>query len=90
MMGLSMGLAFTSVAAFSVETVLPQFRGLAMGGYNSALYLGMVFSSAGLGPVIARLGYKGGFLLTAFLTLLLTGASFLLMKGFTGPQENQP
>ena len=87
-MGISMGLAFTSVAAFSIETVRPEFRGLAMGGYNSSLYLGMMVSSAGLGPVIGRLGYQNGFLLTALITLLLTGASFLLMKGFTPPQPS--
>ena len=84
-MGLSMGLTFTSVAAFSVETVLPDYRGLAMGGYNSAIYLGMMVSSAGLGPVISRIGFKDGFLITALITLLLTGVSFLLMKGFVPP-----
>lgn len=81
-MGISMGLAFTSVAAFTVETVLPEFRGLAMGGYNSAIYLGMMVSSAGLGPIIGRIGFEDGFLITALITLLITGASYFLMKGF--------
>jgi MFS family permease len=84
-MGLSMGLAFTSVAAFTVETVLPEFRGLAMGGYNSAIYLGMMVSSAGLGPIISRIGFEDGFLITAFITLLITGGSYFLMKGFVPP-----
>jgi DHA1 family multidrug resistance protein-like MFS transporter len=84
-MGLSMGLTFTSVAAFCVETVLPEFRGLAMGGYNSAIYLGMMVSSGGLGPIIARLGFTDGFLITALMTLLLTGVSYLLMKRFIRP-----
>jgi MFS family permease len=84
-MGLSMGLAFTSVAAFSVETVLPEFRGLAMGGYNSAIYLGMMLSSAGLGPVIGHIGFEDGFLITALITLLISGGSYLLMKGFVPP-----
>jgi MFS family permease len=84
-MGLSMGLAFTSVAAFSVETVLPEFRGLAMGGYNSAIYLGMMVSSAGLGPIIGRIGFQDGFLITALITLLITGGSYFLMKGFNAP-----
>jgi MFS family permease len=84
-MGLSMGLAFTSVAAFSVETVLPEFRGLAMGGYNSAIYLGMMVSSAGLGPIIGRFGFQDGFLFTAVITLLITSASYLLMKNFFPP-----
>jgi MFS transporter, DHA1 family, multidrug resistance protein len=89
-MGLSMGLAFTSVAALSVETVSPLYRGLAMGGYNSSIYLGMMASSAGLGPVLGRLGYAPGFLLAALLTLLLAGASFLLMRSFSRPQESRP
>jgi DHA1 family multidrug resistance protein-like MFS transporter len=84
-MGLSMGLAFTSVAAFSVETVLPEFRGLAMGGYNSAIYLGMMVSSAGLGPIIGRFGFENGFLITALITLLITGGSYFLMKRFVPP-----
>jgi DHA1 family multidrug resistance protein-like MFS transporter len=84
-MGLSMGLSFTSVAAFSVETVRPKLRGLAMGGYNSAIYLGMMVSSAGLGPVISRIGFEDGFLITALITLLLTGVSYLLMKRFVPP-----
>lgn len=89
-MGISMGLAFTSVAAFSVETVQPEFRGLAMGGYNSAIYLGMMVSSAGLGPVIARLGFVDGFLITTLITLLITGASYLLMKNFSPPGTPAP
>ena len=89
-MGISMGLAFTSVAAFSVETVRPEFRGLAMGGYNSAIYLGMMVSSAGLGPVIARLGFADGFLITALITLLITGGSYLLMKNFSPPDTPAP
>jgi MFS transporter, DHA1 family, multidrug resistance protein len=84
-MGISMGLAFTSVAAFTVETVLPEFRGLAMGGYNSAIYLGMMVSSAGLGPIIGRIGFEDGFLVTALITLLITGGSHLLMGGFVWP-----
>jgi MFS family permease len=82
-MGLSMGLAFTSVAAFSVETVSPEFRGLAMGGYNSAIYLGMMVSAAGLGPVLKLISFQDGFLLTTLITLLFTGIAYLLMKGFS-------
>jgi MFS family permease len=81
-MGISMGLTFTSVAAFTVETVLPEFRGLAMGGYNAAIYLGMMVSSAGLGPVIGRIGFEDGFLITALITLLITGGSYFLMRRF--------
>ena len=84
-MGLGMGLAFTSVAALCVETVPPEHRGVAMGGYNSAIYLSMMVSAAGLGPIIGLVGFKDGFLLTTLITLLIIGISFLLMKGFSPP-----
>jgi DHA1 family multidrug resistance protein-like MFS transporter len=82
-MGIGMGLTFTSVAALAVETVPPDLRGIAMGGYNSAIYLGMMVSAAGLGPVIRLIGFEDGFLLTTLLTILIAGASYLLMRGFT-------
>jgi MFS family permease len=83
LMGVSMGLTFTSVAALAVETVPSDLRGIAMGGYNSAIYLGMMVSAAGLGPVIKLIGFVDGFLLTTLLTILIAGASYLLMRGFT-------
>jgi hypothetical protein len=56
-----------------------------MGGYNSAIYLGMMVRSAGLGPIIARIGFEDGFLITALITLLITSGSYFLMKGFIPP-----
>lgn len=84
-MGVSMGLAFTAVAALCVETAPPELRGVAMGGYNSAIYLSMMVSAAGLGPIIGLIGFEGGFLLSTLITFLITGIAYLLMKGFTPP-----
>jgi MFS family permease len=89
-MGISMGLTFTSVAALCVETVTPEHRAIAMGGYNSAIYLGMMVSAAGLGPIIALIGYQDGFLLTTLITVLITGIAFLLMKNFSPPPMELP
>ncbi len=89
-MGFSMGLTFTSVAALCVETVPPEHRSIAMGGYNSAIYLGMMVSAAGLGPIIGVIGFKDGFLLTTLITLLITGMAFLLMKKFSPPPLGPP
>ena len=61
-----------------------------MGGYNSAIYLGMMVSAAGLGPIIGLIGYKDGFLLTTLITVLITGIAFLLMKGFSPPRPRPP
>jgi DHA1 family multidrug resistance protein-like MFS transporter len=82
-MGIGMGLTFTSVAALCVEAVSPEQRGVAMGGYNSAIYLGMMVSAAGLGPIIGHIGFQDGFLLTTLITLLITGIAFLLMRKFS-------
>jgi predicted MFS family arabinose efflux permease len=89
-MGIGMGLTFTSVAALCVETVRPDHRALAMGGYNSAIYLGMMVSAAGLGPIIGLTGYKDGFLLTTLITVLITGIAFLLLKNFSPPSLGPP
>ena len=89
-MGIAMGLTFTSVAALCVETVPPEHRGIAMGGYNSAIYLGMMVSAAGLGPIIGLVGFRDGFLLTTLITVLITGIAYLLMKGFSPPLPVPP
>ena len=60
-LGASMGLAFTSIGALTAEAAAPEFRGLAMGGYNASIYLGMMLSSALMGPVIQRVGFTAGF-----------------------------
>jgi MFS family permease len=89
-MGIAMGLTFTSVAALCVETVSPEQRAIAMGGYNSAIYLGMMVSAAGLGPILGLTGYKDGFLLTTLITVLITEAAFLLLKNFSPPSLAPP
>jgi MFS transporter, DHA1 family, multidrug resistance protein len=89
-MGFSMGLTFTSVAALCVETVTAEHRSIAMGGYNSAIYLGMMVSAAGLGPILGVIGFKDGFLLTTLITVLITGMAFLLMKNFSPPPIGPP
>ena len=88
-LGASMGLAFTSIGALTAEAASPELRGLAMGGYNAAIYLGMMLSSAFMGPVIQRLGFAGGFFLTTLINLLVAGGFYLLAKDFS-PGRGQP
>jgi predicted MFS family arabinose efflux permease len=52
--GVAIGVALTQATA-------PATRGLVMGGYSTALYLGLAVGSLALGPVIARFGYAAGF-----------------------------
>ncbi len=87
-LGTSMGLAFTSIGALTAEAAPPEFRGLAMGGYNAAIYLGMMLSSALMGPVIRSLGFSDGFLLTALINLVLLAGFYLLMRGFAQRQAS--
>jgi len=81
--GTSMGLAFTSIGALIAEVVPVESRGLAMGGYNTCIYFGMMVSSASMGPIIRKIGFESGFLITALINLLLVGFFYLLMKDFS-------
>ena len=84
--GVSMGLAFTSIGALIAEVVPVESRGLAMGGYNTCIYFGMMVSSASMGPIIRGIGFESGFLITAAINLVLVGLFYLLMKEFSGRQ----
>ena len=81
--GTSMGLAFTSVGALIAEVVPFESRGLAMGGYNTCIYFGMMLSSASMGAIIRKIGFEYGFLITAVINLILVGFFYLLMKEFS-------
>ena len=73
-------MAFTSVGALIAEVVPLESRGLAMGGYNTCIYIGMMLSSALMGGIIGAIGFGGGFHLTALINFLLAGLFFLFMK----------
>ena len=79
-MGVGMALTFTSIGALIAELVPAQKRGLAMGMYNSCIYLGMMSGATVMGLALSRIGYPLCFALagaTALASLLL----FLLMGG---------
>ena len=81
--GTSMGLAFTSVGALIAEVVPLESRGLAMGGYNTCIYFGMMLSSASMGAIIRNIGFEKGFFITAVVNLILVGFFYVLMKEFS-------
>lgn len=60
-LGLGMALAFTAIGALIAEAVPPLQRGLAMGMFNSCIYLGMMGGSLALGSLIRAIGYPRGF-----------------------------
>jgi predicted MFS family arabinose efflux permease len=55
------GLAGVAIGVALTQATPPAMRGLVMGGYSTALYLGLALGSLALGPVIARHGYGTGF-----------------------------
>jgi len=61
LLGVSMGVGFTALAALVADVVPVELRGLAMGGYNSCIYLGMTASAASMGAFIARAGFAVSF-----------------------------
>ena len=69
-LGISLAIAFTSLGALMAETTAPRHRGLAMGGYNSCIYFGLMTGSIGLGPLIEAFGFGSGFLIAGAFNLL--------------------
>ena len=81
-LGLSMGLAFTPLGALISQVVEPDHRGLAMGGYNTCIYFGMMLSAAVMGLVIPVVGFEKSFFVTAATILATTGLFSWMLKGF--------
>lgn len=75
-----MGMAFTAVGALISELVRPDARGLAMGGYNSAIYIGMMLSSLAMGAVIREIGFLSAFVIVAMINLAATGLFHLVFN----------
>ena len=81
-MGISMAVAFTSIGALIAETVEPHMRGLAMGGYNSCVYFGLMAGSFGMGPLIEAVGFARGFLLAGVINLPFVVYYAWSMRGY--------
>lgn len=79
-MGISQGIAFTAVGALISEVVPPDSRGLAMGGYNTCIYVGMMVSALVMGIVTRELGFRTGFLITAFVNAISAFAFCIIFR----------
>ncbi len=66
-LGVALSFAFVAIGAALSEATTPATRGLAMGGYSTAIYVGVGLASMGLGPVMATWGYTAGFTLAGVL-----------------------
>lgn len=65
LLGIGMALCFTAVGALIAESVSAVQRGLAMGMYNSTVYLAMMAGSTIFGACIESTGYPAGFAFAA-------------------------
>ncbi len=81
-LGISMGIAFTALGALISEVVSPDSRGLAMGGYNTCIYLGMMLSAVIMGIIIRETGYARAFLLTGTLNLIPVAVFYIATRRF--------
>ena len=78
LMGVSMGVAFTAVGALIAEVVPIDSRGLAMGGYNTSIYLGMMLSALIMGIVARQTSFRTSFLIAALVNVIgACGFSFI-------------
>jgi MFS family permease len=80
LLGTGMALTFTAIGALVAEAVPAPQRGLAMGMYNSCIYLGMMAGSSLLGVVIRAVGYPTGFLAGGGIALATLAPFLLLMR----------
>lgn len=85
-MGIGMALTFTAIGALIAELVPVVQRGLAMGMYNSCIYLGMMFGSTAMGIALQHIGYPFCFA-AAGATALIAMVLFFVMIG-KRPQTN--
>jgi len=76
--GVAMGVALAGAAP-------PAARGVVMGGYSTALYLGLALGSFALGPVIGHWGYAVGFALAG-----MGGVLGALAAGLLWAKQNAP
>lgn len=74
--GIFMGITFIGVGAQLSESTAPAHRGLAMGGYSTFIYGGMMVGPALAGKAISVYGYTFGFAGTAVLCLLGSAAFY--------------
>lgn len=79
-MGVGMALIYTAVGALIAGAVPIVQRGLAMGMYNSCIYLGMMAGSTAMGVVVNRVGYAVGFAAAGVIALATMMMFLLLMR----------
>jgi MFS family permease len=80
-LGLALGVAFVAVGAVLTEATTPATRGVAMGGYSTAIYAGFAAAAFGLGPVMGTWGYGVGFGVAGGCTVVMAIGAGVLARG---------
>ena len=75
-----MALTFTAIGALIAELVPAVQRGMAMGMYNSCIYLGMMSGSTVMGLALKLIGYPFGFAAAGVVALATLVLFFALMR----------
>jgi MFS family permease len=70
LLGTGMALTYTAIGAIIAEQVPARQRGLAMGMYNSCIYLGMMAGSTTMGIALKNIGYQSGFAVAGGVALI--------------------
>lgn len=79
-LGVGMALTFTAIGALIAEQVPAVQRGLAMGMYNSCIYLGMMTGSTAMGVAFKWVDYPVGFAAAGVIALGTMVLFWLLMR----------
>jgi len=91
-MGVGMALTFTAIGALIAELIPAAQRGLAMGMYNSCIYLAMMSGATVMGITLKRIGYPVGFAAAGSVALAGLILFILMMRekgsGYGGTRRN--
>ena len=79
-MGVGMALTFTTIGAMIADRTPAVQRGLAMGMYNSCIYLGMMAGSTVMGVALKQIGYPLGFAAAGSVNLVALVLFYLMMR----------
>lgn len=79
--GLSQGVGMVAVGAALGEATTRTNRGLAMGGFGTAIYSGFALGSSGLGALLAHFGFRAAFTAAAGVSVAGAAACFAIMRG---------
>jgi DHA1 family multidrug resistance protein-like MFS transporter len=79
-MGVGMALTFTAIGALIAELIPAVQRGLAMGMYNSCIYLGLMTGATVMGLALKQIGYPVGFAAAGAVSLVALVLFFLMMR----------